>query len=337
MFPCSKAVTVNGMGQRDYYDVLGVARSATGDEIKRAYRKLAKRYHPDRNKDDKSAETKFKEVQEAYEVLSDDKKRTMYDQFGHAGSGYQSPPGGRATQTWPPTGGVDINDIFEELMGGPARRGRSSSPFQSVFSGFGGGGATSQRQVQPRRGNDVEQAVHLSFEQAIHGTTVELSITRDDGSRRKDRERLHVQIPAGVREAQRIRLQGKGESGHAGGRPGDLYIICKIKAHSYFRREDDDIFLNLPISIAEATLGATVDVPTIDGLTSVKIPAGTASGTKLRLKGKGTLRAKGQGRGDQFVVIKVVPPKKLSDEQKASLKSWSESVQEDPRRNVHWA
>jgi DnaJ-class molecular chaperone len=338
-------VSIISMTQRDYYDVLGVSRSASGDEIKRAYRQLAKKYHPDRNKDDKTAEGKFKEVQEAYEVLSDDKKRAMYDQFGHTGGGYQQ-AGPGSGHPWTTTGGgatVNMEDLFEELMGGAGqrsgrgRRGRSGSPFDSIFSGFGGGGeATGPQRAAPQRGQDVEHLVNLTFDQAVHGTTVELTVTRDEGSRSKDRERLHIQVPAGVRDGQRIRLQGKGEPGHAGGGVGDLYIVCKIKAHAFFRREGDDILLDVPIGVVEATLGATVDVPTIDGLTSVKIPAGTASGTKLRLKGKGTLRAKGNGRGDQLVVIKIVPPKKLTMEQKESLESWRESIQEEPRKDVPW-
>lgn len=302
------------MSKRDYYQVLGLTRSATDEDIKRAFRRLAKQLHPDQNKGDKDAETKFKEAQEAYAVLSDKQKRAQYDRYGHAGpaaAGFH--PGGGARYQGPFQGGQSINieDLadmfdFESLFGG---RGRGGSPFEGFEQQTSRGRRSRAAAPEPQR--DVEYPVSLTFERAIRGTTIEF----DSPSASGGRERISVTIPPGVRDGQKVRVRGKGEQGRGRRPPGDLYVVVHIQPHPYFERKDDDIYITVPITIAEAVLGAKVNVPTLDGSSTVTIPAGTPSGAKLRLTGLGVNHSRDGRRGDQYVVIKIVPPKALSDEQ----------------------
>jgi molecular chaperone DnaJ len=234
---------------RDFYKTLGVERSASADEIKRAYRRLTKKYHPDRNPDDPSAEQKFKEVQEAYSVLGDAQKRSDFDRFGDAAVGHwDTDPGGHRVYTWGSGAQIpfdDLEDLFSAFGGGA-----------SVFRDFTGRGRRApggRRREPPARGQDVERTVNLSFEQAVKGTTVEVDVARNGPGRR--RETLDVRIPPGVRDGQRIRLKGKGRPGVNGGPAGDLYLACSIRPHAYFRREGKDIYLDAAISITEAALG----------------------------------------------------------------------------------
>lgn len=323
------------MANRDYYDILGVSRSASEAEIKRAYRRLAKKYHPDRNPDDRTAETRFKEVQEAYDILSDKEKRAAYDRFGRVGVDSQAgEPGGYAWsgagpgRTYSTEFNIDdLRDLFEHGGGG--------GPFGDFFDRFAQGPRTARRRARratPMRGQDLEHTVNMSFEQAVHGATFEIDLrtTTDTGTKTQT---LSVKIPAGVRDGQHIRLRGKGQPGVDGGPAGDLHVICRIRPHRYFRREEDDIYVDVPISIAEAALGAKVEVPSLEGRTTVTVPPGTASGTRLRLKDRGVYNATKKTRGHQYVVIKIVPPKKLEPHQEQVLR---ELLAQNPRKNVQW-
>jgi len=334
------------MAKRDYYDILGVSKKASADELRSAHRKLVLKHHPDRNPGKKSAEEKFKEIQEAYDVLSDETKRKQYDEFGHAGvaAGNAPPPGGggdpfeafrRAQQQsgrggasqWRAGPGVSVEDF--DVNGGDF-----SSVFDQLFGARGGPGAGPARGGRgrrapqpPPRGQDIEHPVTLTFEQAARGVTLPLQISRDGQN-----ETIEVKIPAGVKDGSRVRIKGKGEQ--TGGEPGDIYIITTVTPHSWFRREGLDIFLDVPISLYEAILGAKVTVPTLDGRLTVTIPPGTSGGAKLRLKGHGIERA-GE-KGDQFVVVKVMVPKKFDDEDKALVEKLAAKHPLDARAEVGW-
>ena len=314
---------------RDYYEVLGVDRSASADEIKRAYRRLTKKYHPDRNPNDASAEQRFKEVQQAYEILGDKQKRAQYDQFGDAGVGrWETDPGGQRVYSWGGTSQIpadDLQDLFSAFGGG-------ASVFGDLFSRTGRG---ARRRREPRRaptrGQDVERTANLSFDQAVHGTTIEVDVTRDG----RTSQTLRVKIPPGVENGQRIRIKGGGRAGHNGGAAGDFYLNCSVRPHPYFRREGLDVYLEAPISIIEAALGTSIDIPTVTGTVQLKIPEGTAGGSKLRLRGRGIRDAAGN-TGDQIVVVRVVPPKSLSREQRQLLERLGETLTDDPRAQAQW-
>ncbi len=314
---------------RDYYEVLGVKRDATADQIKSAYRKLARQYHPDVNKSP-GAEKKFREATEAYEVLSDAKKRQMYDQFGHTGrgggfaggGGYTGPAGGGS-------GGFSFQDIFNSFGGGSGFAGMG---LEEILEALGGGrrGRAPKAARKAAKGENVEYHLTLEFLPAVMGTTTRLKIAREGGKS----EMLEVKIPPGVGEGSKIRVRGKGRSGPAGA--GDMYIITHIREHPYFRREGDDIYVDVPISVTEASLGTKVDVPTIDGMTTVTIPPGMASNKKLRLKGKGVRAGGGKTPGDQYVVVRIVPPPKVSAAGAELLRKFDETEKYNPRENVPW-
>jgi DnaJ-class molecular chaperone len=343
--------------KRDYYEVLGVSRNASADEIKKAYRKLARKYHPDVNKSDASAEAKFKEVQEAYDVLSEDKKRQAYNQFGHAGvnsahaaeaaaaaakAGHGK--GGFRYSTQTPGGGtvdfgdVDLGDLFESFMGGRGRGGgarrtggggaRSRGP-AAGWGGFGG----VEEEAGAATGADITYPVNISFEQAIRGTNVEVRLNSPD---RSIDETISVKIPPGVDEGSKVRVRGKGQPGH-GGR-GDLIIVTHVQPHAYFRREGNDILLDLPISAGEAANGATVSVPTLEGRVDLRIPAGITSGKRLRIRERGVPQRDGAGggRGDQYCRILVQLPADLTPAEKEQLAAIDRSHSFDPRRDANW-
>jgi DnaJ-class molecular chaperone len=333
---------MKSMAKKDYYDVLGVSKSASADEIKAAFRKMARKYHPDVTKNDPKLTERFKEAQEAYEVLSDDGKRKNYDEFGHAGVGATPGAGGdpfeayrRAQQAgggggvrWQAGPGVSVEDF--DLGGGD---------FGSIFEQFfgGGGAATGGRtrggrtrsRVQPQRGSDIEYPVTLTFEQAARGTHLPLQINREGKL-----ETIDIRIPAGVKDGSRVRVKGRGQQGAGNGEPGDLYIITRVTAHPYFRREGMDVYLDAPISLWEAVSGTKIDVPTLDGTRTITIPPGASSGAKLRIKGHGIQR--GEEKGDQMVLLKVVIPKHFDDGDRKSLEEMAKKYPLNPRADLGW-
>jgi molecular chaperone DnaJ len=367
-------------GTRDYYEVLGVSKTAGQDEIKKAYRKLARKYHPDANPNDPQAEEKFKEVSSAYEVLSDQTKRTQYD----AGPTTFGPGFGRPGQTrghggQPFTGyggaqefGGDWTDLFGNL--------------------FGGGTGGRRQQARAERGNDVTASVKLSFDDSLRGVTTKISVPQTvtcktcggsgaapgtapstcpqcggrgmvslsqgffalsqpcprcggagtiiehpcsecqgTGSARA-LKKYTVPIPAGVKDGTKIRLKGKGEPGRNGGPPGDLYVVTEVEESPVFERRGQDLVVEVPVTMAEAALGATIKVPTPEGSVGLKVPAGVEDGKLLKLKGKGSPKLGGSGKGDLLARIRVRTPKDLNKEQKELLKKFAEARDEDPRR-----
>ena len=354
--------------KRDYYEVLGVSKGASDDELKKAFRKEAKKYHPDLHPGDKEAEAKFKEVNEAYEVLSDSEKRQRYDQFGHAGVDPNFGAGGGGGFG----GGFgDFGDIFSDIFGGG-------------FGGFGGG----SRRNGPRRGADVRQTVTISFEEAAFGCKKKINVNKQEkcstcggngakpgtspetcphchgtgqiqtqqrtilgymtnvttcphcnGTGKQIKEpcrdcrgtgkvrvakTVEIDIPAGIDDTQTMQMSGHGEAGERGGPNGDLLITIRVRPHAMFERRDNDIYLNMPITFVQAALGATLTVPTLDGIVEYDIPEGTQSGTRFRLRGKGVPFIRGKGRGDQYVTVTVEVPKNLSSRQKELLKEFDE-------------
>jgi molecular chaperone DnaJ len=358
---------------RNLYEILGVAKGASADEIKKAYRKLARQYHPDKNPGDKKAEERFKEVQAAYDVLSDPEKRKAYDDYGSPDGRVRFGPGGQGV-TFDFGEFGDLSDLLGGLFGG---RGRGA------------------RQERGRRGTDAEVEVSLSFEDSLKGveTTLPVSLEsschacggsgarpgtapttcpqcggrgvvsesqglfalsspcprcrgngaviedpcptcRGSGRERRTR-RFKVKIPAGVKDGTRIRLRGKGEAGFGGGPAGDLYVVTRVEpSQLYRRRSDADLEIDVPVTFAEAALGATVEVPTPDGPVSLKVPSGTEDGKLLRIRGRGAPRLKGSGRGDLIARVHLTVPKKLSKAEKEAIEKLQQVSREDPREQA---
>lgn len=287
--------------EKDYYKTLGVSQTATKDEIKKAYRKLAQKYHPDANKGDAAAEARFKEISEAHATLSNDEKRKEYDEIrkygGGRGFGFGRPGGGRNVR-------VDIGDIGDLFGGG------NGVDIGDLF-GFGFRG--------PRKGADAEAEVTLSFEQAVEGATIELA----SGTK--------VRIPPAVTDGSRIRVAGKGAPGPQGGEPGDLYVNVHVRPHALFSQgRDGDLVVEVPVTFPEAALGGNVVVPTLDGQVTVKVAPGTQHGQTLRVRGKGGPRPRG-GHGDLLVRIAVEVPRKLSKKERAALERFAEVHDASPR------
>ena len=371
--------------KRDYYEVLGIGKNATDAEIKSAYRKLAKKYHPDLNPGNKEAEEKFKEVNEANDVLSDPQKRQRYDQFGFAGvdPNYAAANGGGAGGFGGGFGGVDLGDIFGDIFGGG---------FGGGFSGFGGGSSTRTANA-PRTGHDIQASVILTFEEAAHGCSKKITINRQDtcpdcggtgaakgtspetcpdcggrgyvvtqqrtpfgvmqsqqpcshcGGRgtiirnpcktcrgtgkTAARKSLEINIPAGIDDDQNIALRGQGDAGSNGGPAGDVIVHVTVKADPMFERDGYDVTIHVPITFSQAVLGDDVEVPTVDGRIVQHIPEGTQSGTKFRLRGQGIQYLNGRGRGDQYVIVDVEIPKKVTRAQREALKAFEDSMKED--------
>ena len=308
---------------RDYYETLGVSKTASEDEIKSAFRKLARKHHPDVAKDKKAAEEKFKQINEAYEVLSDPEKRRKYDQLGenwNQPGGFQPPPqwGGRQPRggfhggsgenggVEFEFGGTGFSDFFEQFFGGG--RGRSA------FGGFGQRGATAER------GSDVEADIMVTLEEALHGSTRQVSLRRA-GS--KKTETYQVKIPRGVREGQRIRLAGQGEAGERGGKSGDLFLRVRLARHPDFSVEGNDLVHEVKIAPWQAALGDQLLVPTLEGSARLKLPPGTQGGQRFRLRERGLPGVSGQ-RGDLYVAVQISVPKKLSERER---ETWNQLAQ----------
>jgi molecular chaperone DnaJ len=353
------------VSKRDYYEVLGVARTATEVEIKSSYRKLALKYHPDRNPGDKAAEESFKEAAEAYSILADTDKRHMYDRFGHAGLG------GAATGGFDPT----VFTGFEDILGG----------LGDIF-GFGdvfGGG---RRRGGPQRGADLRYDLEISFEEAAKGTEASIQIPRQEtcetcggsgaapgstattcpqchgrgqlryqqgfftvartcgqcrgsgsiitkpcatcrgAGRLQQEKKLNVRIPAGIATGQRLRLSAEGEAGPGGGPSGDLYVVIHVQEHPFFQRDGNDLYCEIPVSFPTFALGGEIQIPTLDGKEPFTIPAGTQTGATFRVRGRGMPDVSGRGRGDLLVTVKVSTPKKLSKDQKKLLEQLAETL-----------
>ncbi len=369
--------------KQDYYELLGVPRKAALKEIRQAYRKLARKYHPDLNPGDKSAEEKFKQIQEAYDVLSDTKKRQMYDQFGFYSENYQGGP--------PPGSGPGPGEVHFDF-GGFDFGGGAGTSFRDLFSQFFRGGRGAEQEFQ-QPGSDLEYQIEIGFWEAVRGTVKKLTITRLDvcgecrgtgaagavqpvctacggtghveqtsgrmrfnvtcsrcggtgrqrtvcracgGEGRVTRpETLDVRIPAGVQTGSRVRVPGRGNAGTLGAPPGDLYIITAVEPHPFFERRGDDLYTVVPITVAEASLGAKIEVPTMDGRSIVRIPPGTNSGKVLRLREKGVPLARKPGhRGDQYVELQVVVPKPVDERVRNLLRELGKLAPEDPRRDL---
>ena len=305
---------------RDYYEVLGVQKSASEEEIKKAYRKLAREFHPDRNPGDKKAEGKFKEVQEAYDVLSDQTKRSQYDRFGRVGpDGGGGGPGGQGFQWGGPGGFQQVDpgeaaDIFRQFFGGGAGGAADLGDIEELM-GRRGRGRSRGRRAAPAP--EVESEVAIPFVTAALGGTINIQV---------DGRELSVKIPAGVTDGQALRLQGQAPGG------GNLKLLLRIQPHPYFRREGNNVILEVPLSVSEAILGTKVDVPTLDGSKlSVKVPPGTSSGARLRLRGKGI------AGGDQFIEIKVIVPSSVDDHGKKLIEEFSRSNPQNPRAGLPWS
>jgi curved DNA-binding protein len=335
---------------KDYYKVLGVPKNASEKEIKQAYRKLARKYHPDINPGDRGAETRFKEINEAQQVLTDPEKRRKYDQLGanwqqyeryaREGAGPGAGPGfpgfgGFRVDFGGPGGqrpGGDFSDFFKTFFGGGldldellgrARRGgfRGARPGGPRTAGFDGA---------PQKGRDVSASLELTLEEAYHGTAKKLSL---QAGPREPAQQMEVKIPAGVKDGSRIRAAGKGER-LGGSPPGDLYLDIKLRPHRIYRREGDDLYVDVPVTIGEAALGAEIEVPTLTGKARIKIPPGSQSDRLLRLRGKGMPHLKGGGHGDQFVKLKVVIPTDLTDRQRDLLQELGSLSKKNPRADL---
>ncbi len=369
----------------DYYELLGVPRKATTKDIRTAFRKLARKYHPDLNPGDKAAEEKFKQLQEAYDVLSDTKKRQMYDQYGFYSDNV--PPGGYGAG--PEGVGGDVNFNFDGFDFGQAGGGGSS--FRDLFSNFFGGRGGSTLQEEAEEGADLEYRLEIDFWEAVRGAVKKIQITRlnscqtchgtgavgspqvcptCNGSgkiqqaagkmrfnvpcnrcggtgklrtacktcggegRVRHNETIDVRIPAGVASGGRVRVPGNGNAGTMGAPAGDLYLAVAVKPHDFFDRRGNDLYTKIPVTVSEATLGAKIEVPTIDGRALVRIPPGTNSGKTLRLKEKGVPSARSGDRGDQYVEIQVVVPPPTDERVRNLMKELETVAPEDPRKDL---
>lgn len=315
---------------RDYYEVLGVSRSATVDEIKRAYRILAKKHHPDRNPNDPEAEKHFKEVQTAYDTLSDPEKRKRYDQFGAAGVGqWTTGPAGQRVYQWGTESSINAEDL-EDLFSAFGNRG-GGGIFEQLFGT--GRRRSSAGFAESARGRDEEHHIEIPFEQAVYGTTLALRVQAGRNGRE---ETLEVKIPPGVETGQRIRLRGRGQPARGRGGAGDLYLVVTVLPHPYFRREGADIYVEVPVSVVEAVLGAKIEVPSLEGPTTVTLPPGTSSGARLRLRGHGIRREGSDRAGDQYVIVKITAPKSLSPMERELYERLRALDRSNPREACPW-
>lgn len=313
------------MAKEDYYSLLNVSRSASEDEIKKSYRKLALKYHPDKNPNDKAAEDMFKKVSEAYDVLSDKKKRQMYDQFGHAGAqpGFGQGPGGQ-----------NPFEGFGPFAGGygAGQKAYTTETAHDIFNEFFGdifGGGRRRSEPRPQKGADLRYTLSLSFEEAANGCDKPIRFIRQRNGK-EDTASLSIKVPAGVKEGQRLKLKGEGDSGSHGGTPGDLFVVINLIQHPLFRRINNGITMELPLSFVDAIRGTEVEVPTLTGKAKLKIPPGTQSGQVFRLKAKGFPGLGKTQTGDMLVKVVIDVPKELTEEQHQALEQFSSLSKDTP-------
>lgn len=311
----------------DYYTTLGVARDASDAEIKKAYHRLAAKYHPDANPGDRKAKEKFQQIQQAYEVLKDPATRKKYDQFG---ANYEAAGGGGPWQYTSTGGGPDFDQFdFSSIFGGGGGFEGFGDAFRQFREGAGPGAGPRRGRRTSHRGGDIRHDLEVAFRTAVEGGEVRLSIRRAEGPP----ETLTVKIPAGVKDGQTIRLRGQGEPG--GGIPGDLLLVVHIGSHPFYTRRDLDLIVRVPVTIAEAAQGAKVDVPTPAGTITVKIPPGTSSGKRLRIKGQGVKTAKGE-KGDLLVEVQIALPASLDAESLELIRRLDERNPSQPRTDLAW-
>jgi curved DNA-binding protein len=328
------------MADRDYYDVLGVPRTATADEIKKAYRSLARKLHPDVNPGDKKAETRFKELQQAYDVLSDTEKRALYDQYGAAGfegMGAYGPRSGASEWTTQHAAGgyetFDFSDLFGVGPAGGATTGGFSTGggvFEDIINRIRGGRTTRRTAAGTGRARPAEAELTIPFLTAVRGGTATIEIPREDGHR----EVLEVKIPPGTDTGTKLRLRGQGFASETGEGRGDLNIRVTVQPHPYFRREGRDLLVELPLALDEAVLGAKVEVPTLDGMKTLNVPPGTSSGQKLRLRGQGVPAYGSKPAGDLFVVPRVMVPRAVDEEGRRLIESFAARYPLRPRQGL---
>jgi molecular chaperone DnaJ len=376
--------------KQDYYELLGVSRKASVKDIRTAFRKLARKYHPDLNPGDKSSEEKFKQLQEAYDVLSDSKKRQMYDQYGFYSDNLPpGGPGGAGAEGAHPDVNFDFGGF--DFGGGGAGSAGSGGNFRDLFSQFFRGGRGGEMEPEQEPGNDLEYQIEIDFWDAVRGAVKKLSITRLDScenchgtgavgspqtcttcggtgsiqqaagkmrfnvpctrcggtgklrtacktcggeGRVRRTETIDVRIPAGVANGGRVRVPGKGNAGTMGAPAGDLYLRVEVKPHPFFERRGSDLYTKVPVTVSEATLGAKIEVPTIDGRSIVRIPPATNSGKTLRLKEKGVPSARNGARGDQYVEIQVVVPPPTDERVRNLMKELENVAPSDPRKDL---
>ena len=332
--------------KKDYYALLGLKKTASAEEVRKAFRKLARKYHPDVNPGDKKAEERFKEISEANEVLSDPKKRKIYDQLGFysdnidpkAAEAYAQggAAGGGPFGGYSPGGGQQrVEFDFRDFdFGGAAGQGGRGASFRDIFSNIFSGAGMAQEPASAT-GGDIEYTAQVPFWESVRGGEMRLSVQRPSAGGRMTTEPVSFRIKPGTREGQRIRLAGKGNPGMRGAAPGDLYIIVRIVEHPVFKREADDINMTLPVFPWEAALGAKVEVPTIDGRAVLRIPPGTQSGQKLRMREKGVPSATRPGLiGDQIVEVRIVIPEVANVEAKELWQKLEKLHPEDPRKEL---
>ncbi|MBK9528661.1 MAG: molecular chaperone DnaJ [Acidobacteria bacterium] len=390
------------MAKKDYYNILGVKKDAKADEIKKAYRRLARKHHPDVNPNDKVSEDKFKEVQEAYDVLSDEKKRKVFDRFGYYADNLDadSPFGGGASSGAGASPGFDFSGFDFSSTSGQTGSGGSSfrDIFSDLFGGSGGGSAGTRTQPEPprpmpKKGRDIEMPLALSFAESFTGLTTNITVNRSEqcsrcqgagdtggpvvqcttckgtgqvlrtggrlqfsqgcpdcegtGRRRQPcslcngkgvtpkSEQVKVKIPAGVDTGSRVRIPKKGHGGRLGAEPGDLFILTNVGKHPFLTRKGDNVYITVPITVSEAALGTKIEVPTVEGKAQLKIPSSTESGQKFRLRERGFPSLRNPSlRGDQFIEVKVVLPRVISEETKDLLRQFEKLNPENPRKVI---